>query len=236
MGVLVLVLVVLLILREESIDVDELLRDAPAAVDEQGSARLEMSIEAGGEDGAAVDVTGEGGVEFDSGAGWFVVQLVGQEVEMRNDDTTLYVRRAGDAEWVSTTAGAAGSLGAGPSQASAIVDLLRGDLDDVEDLGAEEIGSGAARHLRITVDAADVDEQLAALAGDDGALELDVWIDERRLPVRLRLDGAVQGVPIAVTVDLSGWGDPLGVDIPPTEPTRPVAPDELAALFGGTAS
>jgi hypothetical protein len=237
MGVLCVVLLVVLLLRDDGVDVETLLQEAPAAAEDEGSARLVMSVSAGSEGGAAIDITGEGGVDFERGSGWFDLQLLGQELETRNDATTLYVRRAGDDAWSAATGDVAGTgldaLGTGPGQARALVELLGGEVADVEDLGADEIDGGSTRHVRVTVDAADADAQLEALAGADGELELEVWIDEHGLPVRLLLEGEVQSIPLVVTVDLTDWGAPLDVAIPPEGEIVPVSPDELAQLFGG---
>ena len=75
-------------------------------------------------------------------------------------------------------------------------------------------------------------QDLAELAADDGMLPFEVWIDERNRPVRQRLEGEVQGAQLVVTVDLTGWGEPLGVAIPPEGEIRAVGPAELAQLFG----
>jgi hypothetical protein len=235
MGVLVVVLLLVLLLRDDATDVESLLQGAPAAADEQGSAHLAMTVSAGSEGGAAIDVAGEGGVDFETDSGWFALELLDEQLEMRNDATTLYVRRAGDDRWASVTGDVAGTaaLGTGPGQAVALVDLLGGEVSDVEDLGTDEVDGGSARHARVTVDAEGADEQLQALAGPDGELELEVWIDDDGLPVRLRLDGEVQSIPLIVTVDLTDWGAPLDVAIPPEGEIVPVDPEELASLFGG---
>jgi hypothetical protein len=231
MAVVVVVLVAILLLRDSGRSPEERLAAAPAAVDEQGTARLDMVVETG-----TIEITGTGGVDFESGAGWFDVDLLGETLEMRSDAETLYVRRAGEAQWVAVHAdevtGALDSFGSGPTEAIAFVDLLRGDLSEVEDLGEEEIDGIATTHLTAVIDAEAAPEDLAALAGDDGELPLDVWLDEDDLPVRQRLGGEVQGIELVVTLDLSGWGEPLGVAIPPEGEIRDVEPEELAQLFG----
>jgi hypothetical protein len=253
MGVVVVLLLVVLVLRGggDDVDVEDLLADAPAAVDAEGTARLAMSVEVAGE-GVDVSVEGEGGVDFATGAGWFTVELLGRQIEMRSNAETLFVRPVGEEAWVAVHAdeaaesGALDSLGTGPSEAGAFVDLLRGDPSDIEDLGEEEIDGEPVRHLRLTIDlasaieAADEShrgplEELGELAPEDGQLPLEVWIDERNLPVRQRLEGEVQGIGLLVTVDLSDWGAPLEVAIPPEGEVRDVEPEELALLFGGAA-
>lgn len=248
MGVVVVVLIGVLLFRSgDDVSVDDLVAEAPAAVDAEGTALLAMTVEVSG---GATDLTveGSGGVDFATGAGWFAVDLLGQQIEMRSDATTLFVRRAGDEGWVAVRADeAAGtgldSFGSGPSEASAFVDLLRGEASDVEDLGDEEIDGEPVRHLRVEMDldsaiaAADESrrgplEQLGALVPEDGDLPFEVWIDERNLPVRQRLEGQLQGVGLVVTVDLTDWGAPLDVAIPPEGEVRDVEPEELALLFG----
>lgn len=251
MGAVVAVLVAVLLLRggDDDVDVEDLLADTPAAVDAEGTAGLTMAVEVAGE-GADVTVEGTGGVDFASGAGWFDVDLLGQQVEMRSDADTLYVRRAGEQGWVAVhadEADALGSFGTGPSEAIAFVDLLRGDASQIDDLGAEEIDGEPVRHLRVVaaldraIAAAEPShrgplEALGDLGPDDGELAFEVWIDDRNLPVRQRLEGAVQGIALVVTLDLSEWGAALDVAIPPEGEIRVVEPEELAQLFGRPAA
>jgi hypothetical protein len=58
-----------------------------------------------------------------------------------------------------------------------------------------------------------------------------VWLDDDGLPVRERLKGTLQGVDLVVTVDLTKWGTPLDVELPPEGAIRDVEPAELVQLF-----
>ena len=229
------------------VDVDALLAGAPAAVDEQGRAHLTMSVELDG-DGLDAAVGGTGAVDFGEGTGWLNLDLPGTTIELRTNGETLFVLPAGQDTWLAAHADEATGLGAfatGPSEAIAFVDLLRGTTGDVEDRGAEEVAGGDARHLRLTVD---LDTAVAAASergrpaiealrafAPDGVLPLEVWIDDRNLPVRQRLRGEVQGVPVNVTLELSRWGEPLDVAIPPEGAVRDIEADELTRIFGGPA-
>lgn len=235
--------VVLLARGEDGVDVDELLADAPAAVDEQGRAHLALTVEL---DAAGIAVDGTGAVDFGAGTGWLDLELLGTTIELRTNGDTLFVLPAGQTTWLAAHADEAAGLGAfatGPSEAIAFVDLLRGATGDVEDRGTDEIGGAHARHLRLAVD---VDTAVAAASeqsrpaiealrafATDGVLPLDVWIDGRNLPVRQRVRGEVQGLPVVVTLDLTRWGDPLDVAIPPEGAVRDIEADELTRIFGG---
>lgn len=226
----------------------DLLAAAPAAVDAAGRAHVTMAVEV---DADALDtsVDGDGAVDFGTGAGWFVIETLGQRIEVRTDGETIYVLPSGETTWLRVKvedAAALGSFGTGPDAAVAFVDLLRGDAE-AEDLGTEEVGGVEARHLEATIDVDTAMEQagaegraslqaLADLAAKKGSLPLEVWIDDRGLPVRQRLRGVLQGFKVVITVELTKFGSKLGVAIPPEGATRDVEGDELAQLFGRPAS
>lgn len=242
----VAVLAVVVVARGDGgVDVDELLAGAPAAVDEHGRAHLDMAVELD-QDGLDVTVDGTGAVDFGGGTGWLDVELLGTSIELRTNGETLFVLPSGQRTWLAVHADEAAGLGAfatGPTEAIAFVDLLRGATDDVEDRGTDEVAGDDARHLRVTVD---LDIAIAA-AGEpsrpaiealrtiapDGVLPLEVWIDDRNLPVRQRVRGELQGVPVVVTMDLTRWGEPLDVAIPPEGAVRDIEADELTRIFGG---
>ena len=226
-------------------DPEALLRGAPAAVDEQGSAHLEMSVDVD-QEGLDVSVDGTGAVDFASGSGWFTVELLGTTIELRTNGESLFVLPSGETTWLAVNAEDAaglGALGTGPGEAIAFVDLLRGKTEDVEDLGNEEVGGDDARHLRVRVDldaaaaAADANGRAAIEAlrsfASDGTLRLEVWIDDRNLPVRQRMRGTVQGVDVVLTMELTDWGAELDVAIPPEGAVRDIEADELTRIFGG---
>ncbi|HEX4904825.1 MAG TPA: hypothetical protein VFU93_05205 [Acidimicrobiales bacterium] len=242
---LTVVPVVVLTRGEADVDVDALLADTPQAVDEQGRAHLVLSVEIDGDE-LEIAVDGTGAVDFGEGTGWLNLDLPGTSVELRTNGETLFVLPSGQTTWLAAHADEAAGLGAfatGPSEAIAFVDLLRGATEDVEDVGTEEIDGVEARHLRLTVDLATgagaageqsrpAIEALRAFAADR-VLPLEVWIDDRNLPVRQRVRGEVQGLPVVVTIDLARWGEPLDVAIPPEGAVRDIEADELTRVFGG---
>jgi hypothetical protein len=247
MGVVVAVLVaVLLLTRGGSESPASRIDGVAGAVADAGTARLALAVDvAGGQ--LDLTVSGKGQVEFETGAGSFDVDLLGTELAMRTDGTTLYVLPAGETTWLAVKAaeseGSLGSFGTGPSEAVAFVDLLAGDHGKVEDLGTDDVGDVEdARHLRTTIDVADAAdrasggsrpalEQLVGLAPENGRLPVDVWLDDDGRPVRERLRGTLQGVELVVTVDLTKWGEALDVQVPPEGEVRDVGPDELLRLF-----
>lgn len=243
-GTVVMLLAALLLTQsDDEVDVAALLAATPHAVDEQGTAHLEITVEV---DNESIDVSvhGVGAVDFTSSAGWFDLDLLENAVGLRTDGTTLFVLPSGETTWLAVHAedsAALGPFGTGPSEVIAFVDLLRGYDDDIDDLGVEDIGGAETRHLRIEVDldaAADGEDRRASIEplrqlAPDGVLPLEVWIDDRNLPVRQRVRGTVQGVDLVVTVELTSWGDELGVPIPPEGAVRDIEPEELARIFGG---
>jgi hypothetical protein len=231
---------------DDGVDAKALLEAAPAAVDEQGSAKLDMKV---GVDSSGLDlnVDGTGAVDFGKGAGWFTVKLLGTTIDLRTDGENLWVLPSGEKTWLAVKGDdtkALGSFGTGPSEAIAFVDLLRNVNGDIEDLGTKTIDGEDVRHLRLDVDldaaakTADADSRASIDAlrelAPDGTLPLEVWIDDRNLPVRQRLRGTLQGVDLVITMDLSDWGTDLGVDIPPQGDVRDIEPDELNRIFGGS--
>jgi hypothetical protein len=233
MAVIVIGLVVVLLARDRGgPSAAELLDDAPGAVDAAGTAEMALGVALGGEDMDAT-ATGTGAVDFRDGSGAFDVEVLGHRVSVLTDGESLWVLPEGDSTWlvVSGDAASVASVGTGPAQAVALVDLLR-DADDAEDLGDEEVDGRSTRHLRFAV-AGDIDPALAAVVADDGEARVDVWLDRGALPRRFRVAGETQGVPIAITVDLDDWGSELDLQIPPDGLIRDVEPDELVTIFGG---
>ena len=248
MAATVVALLAALLLTEgdDGVDVDALLADAPRAVDEHGSARLDMAVTVD-QEGIDVSVDGSGAVDFAAGAGWFTVEQGSTSTELRTNGETLFVLPSGQTTWLAVHADEAelGAFATGPSQAIAFVDLLRGAAADVDDRGTVEIDGAETRHIRLTVDVDDAVaaaseehrpaiEALRAFAAEEGSLPLEVWIDERNLPVRQRMRGQVEGVAVVITTDLTEWGEPLDVAIPPEGAVRDIEADELAQVFGAS--
>jgi hypothetical protein len=245
MAVVVAVLVVVLVAtRGGGDDPADRLARVPAAVDAAGRAHLSMDVEASG-----THVDGDGAVDFGSGAGWFVVQAAGQRIEMRTDARTVYVLPSAGSPWLAVPideSASLGSFGTGPSEAVAFVDLFRGEVEEVSDLGTERIGEVDTTHLRAEIDltravaaaparSAAAIEALGTLVAEGERLVVHVWVDDQDRPVRERLSGEVESLAIDVTVDLSAWGDELGVAIPPEGEVRDASAEEIASLFGTVA-
>ena len=220
----------------------DLVAKVPEAVEEGRSARVEMTVDFEA-DGVEASVAGEGVVDLAEGSGWFDTTVLGQQIQMRTDGETIFVRTPREPRWLATHASAASSasFGAGPIGALAFVDLLRGASADVKDLGEDEVRGLGTTHVRVHTDLDDaiaaapevrapVLEGMAGLA-PDGALPMEAWLTDDGLLMRLRVEGEVEGVAISVTVDLSSFGAPLEVAIPPEGEIRDIEPEELAALF-----
>jgi hypothetical protein len=81
-------------------------------------------------------------------------------------------------------------------------------------------------------------DQLDQLGASE--MPVDVWITDDGIPVRqvMTFDGAsgvsaLAGLKMKVTVDLSDFGAPVKVDIPPADQVQQIDPAQLGSLFGG---
>ena len=207
-------------------DAAALLAAAPAKVEQAGGASVVVTTSF---DTPVVDINvrGRGGVDFASGSGWITVTAFGQRIELRTDGASVFLRPNDDQTWLAVKAdeaGALASLGIVPTDLVALVDELR-DAGDIDDLGQE----GGSRHLRVHVDRAA--SGLSALVASGATLPLEVWIDDDGLPTRLRTRGTRDGIGVVVTVELSEYGSPLGVAIPPEGATRDIEDTELERLL-----
>jgi hypothetical protein len=147
---------------------------------------------------------------------------------------------------MSEMAGSAGAPLGGASDPAAMLDMLRGLADDVQELGPDEVRGVRVSGYAGTIS---VDDALAAVPADDRArlelqldtvggtdIDVEVWVDDDGLPRRLVLAlGEVLAATglegsMRMTMDLFDYGRPVEVTPPPPEETIPMS--ELGDLPG----
>jgi len=237
-----------------------LIRSAPDALEDAGSARMAMTMSMSG-GGMSMDVGGEGLVDFVSGAATFEMSIMGQTMEMRTDGQTLWMKMPSIAmpegatgSWVEVPVAAmpgVPSTGFPGASSDGYVEVLRGLSGDVEDLGTEEVDGVDTHHYRFDVDVEAALEQLPAdeRAELEGSFDqlgtttfpIDLWITEDGLPIRqvMELDlGALAGGTMTMQLDLSDFGVAVDVEPPPAEEVISFEDHpELGEMFGaGTVS
>lgn len=243
----------------KKVDAAALLSGAPDALRNAGSARttMSMSIKAGG---VSINTEARGVTEFATGRGTFSMSLFGTQIEMRNDGTNIYIRvPAGSSPsvskpWISLPVGTMTtgptSLG-GADSTTAYLDALRGVSGAIETVGSEKVNGVDTTHYHTVVRLADAiaktPEAMRAQA-EAGLKQLDqmgltempvdVWMSDDGLPIRqvMTFDaptgvGALAGMKMRLQVDLSDFGTPVEVEIPPADQVQPIDPSQFGSLF-----
>lgn len=252
----------------------DLLAAAPEAMLEQGTVGYQQGvIVSDGTGEILVDTTTEGAQDLQTSAQRMTIHIGeaagaaaegaevagGEAVEVILDGTLAYVhspqlQALAGAEWarfdLTETAellpgfDAAGQQQGGPV---ALLDDLRGAVDEVEELGEEDVRGVATQHLRVTVDVQRAidnapegrreDLQTAAEAlGIPDRYPMEIWIDGDALPRRIvtviETDDEAFGTTIReMRTDLYDYGEPVDVTAP--DPDDVVDFSELLSLLGG---
>ncbi|MCM1975926.1 hypothetical protein [Streptomyces sp. G1] len=108
---------------------------------------------------------------------------------------------------------------------------------DVDDLGTETVNGKEATHYRATLDQDDLGQFKDAYSGEDSmmgditggatTMTLDIWVDDKDLPVRLKQDmGAMK-----VTMDFDKFGATKKIAVPPAGQTADLT-EELKKANG----
>jgi hypothetical protein len=246
---------------DKKVDAAALLSNAPDAVRQAGSAHVAMSmnVKAGTMN---MDLHGNGATDFATGTGSFTMSFLGIDIEMVTDGTTTYIHVPDGGKlpgatkpWVSVPNSAMRSGGSfsGMQSATGFLDALRGIGGNIRTVGDEHVNGVDTTHYHVTVRLADAiaaapeaqrAQARAALEQLDqlGAAEMpvDVWITDDGIPVRqvMTFEGsngvsALAGMQMKVTVDLSDFGAPVKVDVPPADQVQAIDPSEIGSLFGG---
>lgn len=251
--------------NDEEVDSLALLSAAPDTLREAGSARMTLQMTVGSE-GFNMKMGGEGVVEFATGAGTFTMDLMGQQIEIRTDGKTMWMKLPDmgpaspiTAEWIGTPADQfqSGQLGtAGMESATGMLDALRGIGSEPERIGTEEINGLEVMHYRAVVNlekaiaaapeatraqAAASLQQLTSAGANE--MPVDVWITDGGLPVRQVMTwepkgvaGMPEGMSMETRVDFSDFGAPVVVEPPPADQVQMVDPMQLQELMSGVST
>ena len=205
--------------------------------------------EAAGDEAAGDEAAGEGNAP---------AELGGQTLEVLLDGTIAYVHSpqleaVAGAPWARFDLTDTAEMLPGFNEAVedtsgplALMHELRGAVDEIEELGEEEVRGVATQHLRVTVDVQRaVDnapegrrEQLRAAAEELGVPDrypMEVWIDGDALPRRIvtvieTTDPNFGAITREMRTDLFDYGEP--VDVTPPDEDAVVDFSELLSLLG----
>ena len=226
-------------------DAQDLLERAPEALDDVGTSRFEMQVDAAG-DGVDSSFAATGEQDLSAGTMRMVTELGLEETRTETLvlDETIYLRSplfelfTGDADrWVTVDLADAGETAGldvdalvedhtGPA---ALIQQLRGAAGDIEELGDAEVRGVATRHLRVVVhtdraieqappEARDQLRSFAEASGLPDAYPLEVWIDDDALVRRVRTVVEVQDEtagPVTQQTTLELFDFGLPVDLDP---------------------
>ena len=180
---------------EDQASATELIRNAPAALEEAGSARLEMTTEIAGQ-----EIQAEGAFDVANGTGTMTMSmpaLVGGDIEMVFAGTTYFMQSdlfgaelPEGAEWVSVdlselTEGSGIDLGGlasqGANDPTNALDALEGVAGEVMEVGDDEVRGVSTTHYTATIDmeeAYQAAQDAAEEAGTDGPIIDEDQFDE----------------------------------------------------------
>lgn len=235
-------------------DAIALLSAAPAAAVEAKTARIELRTEVGGS-GMDMTMSGDGVVDFVTGASSMAMSMFGMDFELRTLDGTMYMRLPDvgrpptmTQDWIGIPLPkAAGATPMATPNAASMLDSLRGMGNEVEELGDEEINGQQATGYRVTIDLAraleelpedqqdwaqDSLEQMRAMGMTEWPME--VWL-AGDLPVRVAMDvddigGA--GVDMHMVIDYLDFGTDISVEAPAADQVLLLDdPTQLQQLF-----
>jgi hypothetical protein len=201
----------------------------------------------------AQQVTGTGGVDFGQQQGELQLQVLGTDIQVVTADNELYLQAAllGDGWYrVDGDGSSAGMLANGLLDPAQQFALLEDSATDVTKVGSEKINGQDTTHYRATID-------VAAAAAKEGAsqeqiqqlqdagistIPVEAWVGDDGRLVRMSLsydgkgaDGPLAGGKLSVTVDYSGYGDPVEVTVPPADEVKDLGESGLGGLLGGGA-
>ncbi|MGV9451287.1 hypothetical protein [Streptomyces sp. NPDC003635] len=96
---------------------------------------------------------------------------------------------------------------------------------DVENLGTETVNGQRATHYRAVLDEGDMgqfqeaysgeDSMMGSLTGGATTMEMDIWVNDKDLPVRLKQDMGT----LSVSMDFAKFGATKDIDAPPAAQT-----------------
>jgi hypothetical protein len=222
-----------------------LLEDAPAKANAAKSAHMhaDFSFGAGGQE---FGFTMEGGSEFETGKADITMKLDeklgGGDIHIVGDNQTIYAAKTGSTDWIKLDAADLSSSGTSVKPGDYLV-WLQGTSDDVAVVGHESVDGTDTTHYRGHVDMTKIASNGGASSAQVDAakqlgldsMPLDVWLDGDGLPRRILIDTTfeVSGQQAAfhMQVDMSDYGAPVEVALPPAGDIRDGTAADLQALF-----
>lgn len=254
-------------------------RGAPATAAEVGTGRFEMVMEIRSPQGPGdvLELRASGAFDNDrqqtameidlggmlEGLGEMLPEGFDEPTTVVVDGATAYVRSpmlevlSGTSGWLSVPpeerGQEAGSLfGAGGSDPSQMLEVLRGVSDDVEVAGREEIRGVPATRYTATIDLAHaleevpVDQrprlqaQLDTMTEGLGNVPVEVWVDDDGLARRLRIGldqpsgAAGESIAGSMTIDFFDYGQPVDIEVPSPDEVTPFT-EVMGGLAGALA-
>jgi len=247
-----------------STDAADLLARAPDAMQDQGTAAYEQTVVVTDDTGEVLlDTRTDGVQDLDTATGRMTMHLGeaagGQTLEVLLDGTIAYVRSPElaqflGAEWARFDLTEAAGLVPGFEPGSqedagplALLQQLRGAVDDVEELGEEEVRGVDTQHLRVMIETERVIEQAEEdrreqlreafeLLGVPDRYPIELWLDDDALPRRIVMVTDVDDPDLGSTTremrtELYDYG--VEVDVTPPGPDEFVDFSELLSGLGG---
>lgn len=153
------------------------------------SVAFEMSVTIDGvEDADEYEVSGRGAIDVGSRRAWMAIESMGFSLEWRVIDDVSYVK-FGEERWIEGPAEVTDGWfeDLGPiSDPFAPIEEVGASRGNITHTGTEEVRGRKAERYSVTLDPEDVTtDHFGAPADPIGELQLDVWVDEDGLPVRL---------------------------------------------------
>lgn len=230
----------------------EVLTRAPDRVESVGSVRMRFEVRVGGLPGTGAEPSpvARMDVAFDpEGDRWrTVVRDASGEgrvvcrIRAERGRAFGQVVADGDRSWVrlpmSEDSHAEDGLSSFVEDARSFLDGLREVGEDVETVGPEELGGVETTHYRFVTTADEGRVPFGFTEGIDARrLDHHAWIDGEGLPRRLLVQAEHEGempVQMDVVVDLSAFGEPVEVVIPPEGEVEATGPDAgfMRGCFG----
>lgn len=225
---------------EDEASASELIRSAPAALEEAGSMRMAMTMEVAGE-----QIEAEGAFDIETESGYMEMDLpepVGGSMESVFEGTTVYMRsdlfgaelppgvewlRIDYDELLESEAGIdLSQLTQGSNNpADALSGLQAISEDEVEEIGPEEIRGVETTGYRASIDIEAAYEELDGVIDDeqfeqftavygDEPLDIEVWLDDEGLARRQVMTFEIQGQEVEQSMEFFDFGDPVDVEVP----------------------
>ncbi|MGE3073553.1 MAG: hypothetical protein AB7N24_05625 [Dehalococcoidia bacterium] len=184
-----------------------------------------------------------GGVDRTADESFFAVDLMGSPLEMRRFGDITYTR-VGSGGWFKFEDGAEDDFADLFMPFFDPYELLKDlgvDPADVKDEGPEDVRGEQAERFSLTIESRDIDEDVVeSFVQFDRESHIDFWIGENGLPVRISLRSTGDSadfdanpgteVTITVTIELFGYGEPLGIERPSDDEIEDF---DFTGAFGG---